>query len=197
MNCFFQTMILLYLWDNDTSYVILASSSVGLLIEYWKLSKTLKVEIQNGDQNAEDPASLRNLWSRIKVSFASSYMDNSTHNHDKEAIIHLIYVITPAIIGYSIYSLYNEKHRSFYSWILNSIVGFIYIFGFILMTPQIYVNYKLKSVAHMPWKAMVFKSLNTFIDDLFAFIIKMPILHRLACFRDDIIFFIYLYQVSA
>ena len=28
----------------------------------------------------------------------------------------------------------------------------------------------------------------------FAFIIKMPTLHRLACFRDDIIFLIYLYQ---
>jgi hypothetical protein len=69
----------------------------------------------------------------------------------------------------------------------------------------------------MPWKAMVYKSLNTFIDgaslslslplplsfpplllisssDLFAFVIKMPLMHRLACFRDDIIFFIYLYQ---
>jgi len=41
---------------------------------------------------------------------------------------------------------------------------------------------------------MVYKSLNTFIDDLFAFIIKMPTMHRLSCFRDDIIFFIYLYQ---
>jgi hypothetical protein len=40
----------------------------------------------------------------------------------------------------------------------------------------------------------VYKSLNTFIDDLFAFIIKMPTMHRLSCFRDDIIFFIYLYQ---
>jgi hypothetical protein len=45
-----------------------------------------------------------------------------------------------------------------------------------------------------PWKAMVYKSLNTFIDDLFAFVIKMPLMHRLSCFRDDIIFFIYLYQ---
>jgi hypothetical protein len=35
---------------------------------------------------------------------------------------------------------------------------------------------------------------NTIIDDLFAFIIKMPIMHRLACFRDDVIFLIYLYQ---
>ena len=41
---------------------------------------------------------------------------------------------------------------------------------------------------------MVYKALNTFIDDLFAFIIKMPTLHRLACLRDDLIFLIYLYQ---
>ena len=46
----------------------------------------------------------------------------------------------------------------------------------------------------MPAKAMMYKFLNTFIDDLFAFTIKMPLLHRLATFRDDIIFFIYLYQ---
>ena len=36
--------------------------------------------------------------------------------------------------------------------------------------------------------------MNTFIDDLFAFIIKMPIMHRLACLRDDFVFFIFLYQ---
>lgn len=31
---------------------------------------------------------------------------------------------------------------------------------------QLFINYKLKSVAHMPWKAMVYKSLNTFIDGI-------------------------------
>lgn len=29
---------------------------------------------------------------------------------------------------------------------------------------------------------------------VFAFVIKMPTMHRLSCFRDDIIFFIMLYQ---
>jgi hypothetical protein len=43
----------------------------------------------------------------------------------------------------------------------------------------------------------MYKALNTVIDDLFAFIIKMPILHRIACFRDDVIFVIYLYQMWA
>jgi hypothetical protein len=57
-----------------------------------------------------------------------------------------------------------------------------------------YSNYKLRSVAHLPWRMMVYKALNTFIDDLFAFIMPMPTLHRLACFRDDIIFFAFLYQ---
>jgi hypothetical protein len=74
--------------------------------------------------------------------------------------------------------------RSWYSWVLGSLVGCVYTFGFIAMTPQLYINYKLKSVANMPWKVMTYKFLNTIIDDLFAFIIKMPTLHRIACFRD-------------
>ena len=81
-----------------------------------------------------------------------------------------------------------------YSWVLGSAVGCVYTFGFIMMTPQLFINYKLKSTAHMPWKTLMYKSLNTFIDDLFAFIIRMPTMHRLSCLRDDFIFFIYLYQ---
>ncbi|KAK4283693.1 hypothetical protein QN277_000618 [Acacia crassicarpa] len=63
-----------------------------------------------------------------------------------------------------------------------------------MMCPQLFINYKLKSVAHLPWRRMTYKFLNTIIDDLFAFVIKMPTLHRLSVFHDDIIFLIYLYQ---
>ena len=59
---------------------------------------------------------------------------------------------------------------------------------------QLYLNYKMKSVAHLPWRQMTYKFLNTIIDDLFAFVIKMPVLHRLSVFRDDIVFLIYMYQ---
>jgi hypothetical protein len=31
---------------------------------------------------------------------------------------------------------------------------------------------------------MTYKALNTFIDDLFAFVIKMPTMYRIGCFRD-------------
>lgn len=53
-----------------------------------------------------------------------------------------------------------------------------------MMTPQLFINYKLKSVAHLPWRMMTYKALNTFIDDIFAFVIKMPMLYRIGCFRD-------------
>ena len=59
---------------------------------------------------------------------------------------------------------------------------------------QLYINYKLKSVAALPWRQMTFKFLNTIIDDLFAFVIKMPWLHRLSVFRDDLVFLVYIYQ---
>ena len=44
---------------------------------------------------------------------------------------------------------------------------------------------------------MTYKALNTFIDDIFAFVIKMPTMYRIGCFRDDIVFFIFLYQKYA
>lgn len=66
--------------------------------------------------------------------------------------------------------------------------------GFIAMTPQLFINYKLKSVAHLPWRMLSYKFTSTFIDDIFAFVIKMPMLYRIGCLRDDVIFLVYLYQ---
>lgn len=62
------------------------------------------------------------------------------------------------------------------------------------MLPQLFINYRLKSVAALPWRAFTYRAFNTFIDDIFAFIITMPTAHRVACLRDDVVFMIYLYQ---
>ena len=107
---------------------------------------------------------------------------------------YMSYATIPIILGYSVYSILYNQHKSWYSFVLNTLVGSIYTFGFINMTPQLYINYRLKSVEHMPSKALFYRFLNTIIDDLFSFIITMPTLHRISCFRDDVIFVIYLYQ---
>mmetsp|Transcript_37396 Transcript_37396/g.61982 ORF Transcript_37396/g.61982 Transcript_37396/m.61982 type:complete len:686 (-) Transcript_37396:192-2249(-) len=183
LNTGCQLVIFLYLFDNETSWMVLSSSGIGVLIEIWKLRKAVTFAL-----------TWKGWFPRLQWEDKKSYVDSKTKEFDALAMRYLSYVLYPLLIGYSIYSLVYETHRSWYSWILSSLTGAVYTFGFIMMTPQLFINYKLKSVAHLPWKTFTYKALNTFIDDLFAFIIKMPTLHRLACFRDDIIFFIYLYQ---
>lgn len=39
-----------------------------------------------------------------------------------------------------------------------------------------------------------YKIFSTFVDDLFAWLIAAPTMHKLATLRDDFVFFVYLYQ---
>ncbi|CAL5324094.1 unnamed protein product [Camellia sinensis] len=178
-----QLIVFLYLLDNDTSWMILASSGVGCCIEFWKIGKAMHIEI---DRSGRIPM--------LRFRDRESYAGNKTKEYDDLAMKYLSYVLFLLVGCSSVYSLMYERHKSWYSWILSSLTSCVYMFGFIMMCPQLFINYKLKSVAHMPWRQMTYKFLNTIIDDLFAFVIKMPILHRLSVFRDDLIFLIYLYQ---
>merc|ERR1711865_779083 len=103
-------------------------------------------------------------------------------------------LLLPFIVGYGIYTTLFECHRGLYSLFLSYSASLVYTLGFVLMTPQVFINYKHKTVAFLPWRKFIYRAINTFIDDLFAFIIKMPTMHRLSCFRDDIIFIVYLVQ---
>eukprot|EP01113_Clastostelium_recurvatum_P048811 TRINITY_DN8962_c0_g1_i4.p1 TRINITY_DN8962_c0_g1~~TRINITY_DN8962_c0_g1_i4.p1 ORF type:complete len:617 (-),score=137.18 TRINITY_DN8962_c0_g1_i4:94-1944(-) len=182
LNAGCQFIIFLYLLDNDTSLLILVSVGVGVLIELWKVQKAMVVKV---DWSGSVP--------RVSFTDKASY-SSRTKEFDEYAMKYLSYVLYVLVVGYAVYSLMYETHKSWYSWILGSLVGTVYTFGFVMMTPQLFINYKLKSVAHLPWRVFMYKALNTFIDDLFAFIIKMPTLHRLSVLRDDLIFIIYLYQ---
>ncbi|KAH8999084.1 cleft lip and palate associated transmembrane protein [Lactarius akahatsu] len=190
-NVFVQLVILLYLIDNntDTSWMILMGSGMGLLIEAWKITKAVDIKLV-----ASEPGSVL-PW---KVVFADKHVlsedEKKTQEYDKLAFRYVSYVALPALAIYAVYSLVYDTHRGWYSFVISTLTSFVYMFGFAQLVPQLIINYKLKSVAHMPMKAMVYKTLSTVIDDLFAFIIKMPILHRLACFRDDVVFLIFLYQ---
>ena len=63
------------------------------------------------------------------------------------------------------------------------------------MCPQLYVNYRLKSVAHLPWKVFMYKIFNTFVDDAFAWLIEMPLKHKIMTLRDDLVFVLFLLQI--
>jgi len=160
-----QIIITAYLSEQSASILVLAPSFVGVAIQIWKVNRARGLDA--GD---------------------------TTTNFDSVATRRVGLLLMPLVLGYSLYSLVRNKHATFYAWIIESLASSVYAFGFAMMLPQIFINYKLKSVAHLPWRFFIYKALNTFIDDLFAFIIRMPTMHRAACFRDDVVFFIYMYQ---
>ncbi|VDL19253.1 unnamed protein product [Hymenolepis diminuta] len=186
-NIFQSVIIVLYLLDNDTNFMVKVTVCIGLLIEIWKIHKVFKIRFDHENK-------LFGLIPRPSFEWQESYTESETKVYDQMAFKYLSWALFPLLIAYAGYSLVYEEHRGWYSWILSMLYGFLLTFSFITMTPQLFINYKLKSVAHLPWRMMTYKALNTFIDDLFAFVIKTPTLYRIGCFRDDIIFFIYLYQ---
>lgn len=177
-RCFSYTVVFLYLHDQETSHLVIVPAGISVLIEFWKLKKAFKIEF-----------TMRGLkFGKVSAEEAE------TEAFDSEAMRYLAYLMAPLCIAGAVYSLMYVPHKSWYSWALESMANGVYAFGFLFMLPQLFVNYKLKSVAHLPWRAFTYKAFNTFIDDVFAFIIVMPTAHRVACFRDDIVFLIYLYQ---
>ncbi|KAJ1607466.1 putative transporter [Cryptosporidium canis] len=191
-----ELIIGLYLFDsNETSWILLIEIFIGIAISAWKLWKTKIfkfntkfpfISIKGDSDTLPNPSD-----EMSKIKFEQEML---SRKYDSIAIKYMTILLTPCIIGYAVYSLRYYKYKSWYSFIVSTLAGTVYTFGFIMMTPQLYINYKLKSVDHLPWRFLIYKALNTFIDDIFSFIIDMPWMHRMACFRDDIIFIIYIYQ---
>lgn len=186
-NVFQSVIVLLYVLDNETNFMIKVSCFIGLGIEVWKIQKVVNINV-----NKENL--MFGFLPRVSFSDKGSYVDSSTRQYDNMAFKYLGWACFPLLISYGIYSVIYHEHKGWYSFVLNMLYGYLLTFGFIMMTPQLFINYKLKSVAHLPWRMMTYKFLNTFIDDIFAFVIKMPTMYRIGCFRDDIVFFIFLYQ---
>lgn len=64
------------------------------------------------------------------------------------------------------FSKYNNLF-SWYSWSIKSLVNGVYAFGFLFMLPQLFINYRLKSVANLPWKTFMYKVFKYFFNIYF------------------------------
>lgn len=66
-------------------------------------------------------------------------------------------------IHFFVFFLYFFIYLYSYYFLFFSIKLLFFFYSFL----QLFINHKLKSVSHLPWKFLIFKFLNTFIDDLF------------------------------
>lgn len=195
-------------WSWDFNWGIFLINLINPVLhvtfpQFWKVKKVLR-------------ASIKWVWGFPKIQLNAtreeSEAESKTRAYDEECMTYLSYLLYPLCLVGAVYSLLYQPHKryfiyihlktikiiylnfSWYSWSVNSLANGVYVFGFLFMLPQLFINYRLKSVAALPWRVFTYRAFTTFIDDIFAFIITMPTAHRLACFRDDIVFIIYLYQ---
>lgn len=145
-NVAMQTVIFLYLVDNSdgTSWMILFGQGMGILLEAWKITKTVDVRFVNGRLTFQDKHKL-------------SELEKETKEYDEIAFRYLYMAAVPLLLAYAGYSLLYESHKSWYSFVITTLVGSVYAYGFLMMVPSLYINYRLGSVAHMPAKAMTYK----------------------------------------
>ena len=93
-------------------------------IDVWKITQASKVERTTS-------------FPYFKLTDKDSYAKSDTKRLDQEAMTYLSYVLYPMMAIYTIYSGVYNHHKGWYSFVLNTAVGGIYIYGFILMTPQL------------------------------------------------------------
>ena len=219
-----QVVILLFLIEKDSSLLMIIPAACGCLIALWKcqrgagfafvkIRKTERLKSAVNTTDTDKKVSWYNILPHMagyelkatrleikeidqedKQAVKVAGLKAMTIETDRMATRTLGSILLPLVLAYTLYSFAREEHTGWYSWLITSASSAVYALGFVLMTPQLFLNYKMKSVAHLPWRVLVYKFLNTFIDDLFAFIIRMPTMARLSCFRDDIVFIVYLYQ---
>lgn len=127
-NVFMQTVIFLYLLDNNenTSWMILMGQGMGILIEFWKITKTVDVRIR--PTSAESTGIWRYLPYEIKFEdkHKLSETEKQTQEYDQIAFGYMAYLAVPLLAAYAVYSLYYESHKSWYSFVITTLVGSVY-----------------------------------------------------------------------
>ncbi|KAG7235262.1 hypothetical protein INR49_002867 [Caranx melampygus] len=163
-------LIFLHLLE-ETSLLVLIPVGLGACVEVWKVFKVFKIQWQ---------------WKSSKLHLNKmDEEERKTVDYDAQASRYLSYLVYPLCISGAIFSLAYLRQKSYYSWLVNTLVTGVYAFGFLSMAPQLFINYK---------------GMNTLISDLcacasfFSSTGSFSSLHQLSCFRDELLFLLYLYQ---
>ncbi|KAI9596069.1 cleft lip and palate transmembrane protein 1-domain-containing protein [Syncephalis fuscata] len=194
-----RCVAVLFLWERrkDTSMIIIGGACVTAASEVWKVYRVLNappatVSTTTFEKQKVTKDSTTNTTNTSELQITEA--ERVSREADRQCRRTIGMACIPLMMGYAAWSLFYLKHTSFRAWAIDALMAAMYLLGFITLTPQLFLNYRLRSVAAMPLRVFLYRALNTFVDDLFALVIPMPNMTRIAAFRDDIVFFILLWQ---
>ncbi|XP_013873246.1 cleft lip and palate transmembrane protein 1-like protein [Austrofundulus limnaeus] len=181
-RCLGTLLIFLHLLE-ETSLLVLLPVGLGACVEVWKVFKVFKVQ-----------------FSRKLYVNKLDEEERKTVEFDAQASRFLSYLVYPLCLSGAVFSLGYLRQKNYYSWLISTLVTGVYSFGFLSMTPQIFINHKLKSVGHLQGSVLMYRGVNTLITDLcfctssFGSVLPFSSSHQLSCFRDELLFLLFLYQ---
>ena len=133
-NVFMQSVIFLYLLDNNenTSWMILFGQGMGIAVEAWKITKTVNVRVREPTQESFFYGKLPYVVV-FEDKHQLSETEEKTEEYDKIAFKWMGIGAVPLLLAYAGYSLVYDTHKSWYSFIITTLVGSVYAYGFLMM----------------------------------------------------------------
>jgi len=186
LSCMSNVVSFLYVQEQKQSRIALYFVGVRLVLNIWKLSKLTTVA-----RKATFPYV---KWQNRVGSTQTLEEFEDLDAAEFRCMRNLFSLLLPLVAAFAGYRLVYHEFRSWYSWAILTLAVASQTAGFVIMTPQVFMNYRLKSVDHLPWRALTYQAINTFIDDVFTLCIRMPEVQKYSVFRDDIVFLICCYQ---
>ncbi|KAJ2787459.1 hypothetical protein GGI15_000704 [Coemansia interrupta] len=197
----------LYMWDRraETNIVVILGAAAGAVVEAWKVSKIMSIQdILPFGRNMATAQTVDNAAGKIKASESEpsktpAQLEAEKRREvqlrvDKQTGWYMTRVCIPAMAAYAAFSLIYQQHESYVSWFLSISLITVYTLEFIQMWPQLLINHELKTVDMLPLTAFLYRFLLTFIDDLYALVVPMPLIERIGTLRDDVVFIVLCYQ---
>ena len=151
---------------GDSGGVVFGLLGYELVFTRWQAQQTAMTDKPSSTSTISPTTSTTTTTVTTTTANTEATLAQVTLEADRYATHYLGRLLLPIILAMAVRSLIYDKHISWYSYSIGVLTAFVYSFGFILMLPQLFINYKLKSVAHLPWKFLIYKFLNTFIDGM-------------------------------
>ena len=134
-NVVMQAIIFLYLMDNNenTSWMILFGQGMGIAIEAWKITKAVNVRVREPAPGTFAHSVGLPYMVVFEDKHKLSETEEKTEEYDKIAFKYMGIIAVPLLLAYAAYSLIYETHKSWYSFIITTLVGSVYAYGFLMM----------------------------------------------------------------